>query len=147
MDIIFSYSRKQAIDDGVLIEIENSLLKRSGIIIPTVITSTLQGTIIQDDDPTIAEENLLLLLLEKNLDSAKIFISMLHAICSMPFPTTCPQSSHLSKINHRIRQVKTDTNRISFTKTAHNLPHKITVDIGPDDVGAPCLTIGLPEDF
>ena len=114
MDIIFSYSRKQAIDDGVLIEIENSLLKRSGIIIPTVITSTLQGTIIQDDDPTIAEENLLLLLLE---------------------------------INHRIRQVKTDTNRIIFTKTANNLPHKIIVDIGPDDVGAPCLTIGLPEDF
>jgi hypothetical protein len=63
-DVIYSYTRKQAIEDEVLIEIHEKLLKESGIKVPSVFTSTLFHSILKDDDPDIEFVNQLILLKE-----------------------------------------------------------------------------------
>ena len=40
-DVVYSYTRKQAIADGVLIEMDDALLKDAGIKIPLAVTSAL----------------------------------------------------------------------------------------------------------
>lgn len=46
-DVIFSYSRKQAIADGVLIEVPPSTCQEAGINYPIAITSTLWESLVK----------------------------------------------------------------------------------------------------
>ncbi|WP_139490052.1 DUF6573 family protein [Brevibacillus dissolubilis] len=45
MDIIFQYTRKQAIEDGVLVDV-TEMAKEAGISVPTAVTSTVWHDII-----------------------------------------------------------------------------------------------------
>lgn len=48
-DYIYSYTRKQAIADGVLVEIPNQLRIRTGVKFPIVCTSTVYGLLDQNN--------------------------------------------------------------------------------------------------
>ena len=63
-DVIYSYTRKQAIEDEVLLEIHPKILKETGFKIPSVFTSTLFYTILKDEDPDVELVNQISLLKE-----------------------------------------------------------------------------------
>ena len=53
-ELIFSYSRSQAIDDGVLVEVPEALLKEAGIKLHTAITCVLWHDVIVPDAESLA---------------------------------------------------------------------------------------------
>ena len=121
-EVIHTYSRKQALEDGTLIDITD-YAQLNGFKIPTAITAGLWVYI--GVSPELAEigqsvagrlnDVLLLLLME-------------------------------------IRKAAADTDRIRYQVDFLVTPDRTeTVEVlalvGPDDNLKPCLTIGLPEDF
>jgi hypothetical protein len=52
-DVIFSYSRAQAIEDGVLIDV-TSTAQEMGIRYPVAVTAALYNSIIEPDDKAVA---------------------------------------------------------------------------------------------
>jgi hypothetical protein len=63
-DVIFSYTRQQAIEDGVLIEVEQKILQETGFKLHTVFTGTLYSVIIENEDPDVELVNKIKLLKE-----------------------------------------------------------------------------------
>lgn len=49
MNLIYSYSRKEALEDGVLIDV-SEIAKEAGFIIPTAVTSNLYETYVKPSD-------------------------------------------------------------------------------------------------
>jgi hypothetical protein len=115
-DVIFSYTRKQAIEDGVLIDI-SELAKEAGFKVPVAITSTLYDGWIkceipgQDETGRLWDLLTILRLEAAGSDSDTVIFEVM-------FQTA----------EHEWRQ------------------KKIKAIIGPGDTPAPVLTIMLPEE-
>lgn len=88
MDVIFSYTRAQAIDDGVLIDV-SKMAKEAGFKIPVAMTSTLYGKHIEPDEKSKAQGQsvdgrlwdtlwMLSLAARTNKDESQIFFKVIY---------------------------------------------------------------------
>ena len=121
-DVISVYTRKQALADGVLVDI-TEVARANGVKVPTAVTAGLFAII----KPT-EELEALGLSLDGRLKNL-LFLLILES-----------------------RNAAKDCDRISFSLAFQTAPDQIeTIEVlavmGPDDDMRPCLTIGLPEDF
>ncbi len=124
-DLIYSYTRQQAIADGVLVEV-NDLAKEAGFKWPVVVTANLLHTWITPTD--------------KTRDYGQDFQGRLWDVL------------HMLRIVIT-RRSEPDT-LIKFDVLFQNSPgprnrHKVTLWAvsGPGDQGEPVITIMLPEDY
>ena len=112
-EIIFSYTRKQAIEDGTLVPVNQSLMYQAGFKYPTVITQGLHGTMEEADKGGWAS-----------------YQGMLWDVLNgMKFATIL------------MKNKKTD--RVHFTIRIGTRAHALYSVCHPDDEGKPCLTIML----
>ncbi len=120
--VIHTYSRKQALEDGSLIDVTD-FAKMQGFKIPTSITASLRGYI--GVSPELAE---LGYGLAERLNNVLYLLFM------------------------EIKKSLRDTDRIRYPVDFLVEPDRTeTVEVyalvGPGDDMRPCLTIGLPDDF
>ncbi len=121
-ELIHSYTRKQALEDGSLIDI-TEYARLHGFKIPVAVTASLWGYI--GVSPELAEIG------QSVADRLKDVLFLLLM---------------------EIRKAGADTDRIKYPVDFLVEPDRTeTVEVyalvGPDDDLKPCLTIGLPEDF
>ena len=115
--VVFSYSRKQALEDGVLIEIENELVKNAGIKIPVAVTSALYEGYLKSSLPgqdlkgRIFDMLILLNISARGVNTDTIYFDVLF----------------------QMEEDKTE-------------PIKLKAVIGPDDDFSACLTVMMPEE-
>lgn len=118
---VYSYSRAQAIADGVLIDVTKQA-KSVGFIVHTVVTDTLWGSIIHSDEAT-----------DKDLE-VKI----------TAFLKRCYAEATLAFIAHPI--VKRAYFDYQDPDKPSMAPHHIIVAAGPGDSAETVLTIMFPSD-
>ena len=121
-EVIHTYTRKQALADGVLVDITD-LANANGFKVPTAVTAGLWAIV----NPT-EELEALGQSLEGRLRDVLLVLFL------------------------EAKQAHRDCDRIRFKVAFQTAADRIeTVDLlavmGPDDDMKPCLTIGLPEDF
>jgi hypothetical protein len=106
--VISRYTRAQAIDDGVLVDV-SALAREAGIGFPTVITAGL------------------------------------HALCTPPKGSCQDYTGRLwdvlSVLRMRIRLARDPIDRITFLVKIGARNEPLYAVCGPDDTGAPCITI------
>jgi len=122
---IHAYSRAQALADGVLVDVTrqaSTAEMRGGFVVPVALTATLWAAIeaIPDGLAGIADARG---RLHDVLWMARVAAQRFRGLPGGTFAV------HLPSRGTRQR-VKT-----------------LRVEIGPDDSGTPCVTIGFPEDF
>ena len=118
-DIIHRYTRKQAIADGVLIDV-SSTAKEAGIQYPTAVTSSVwtnfvrvpEGVEAQDEQGRLWDVIWMLRQgIQQSRNEATIFFYL-----------------HVRNDNHNVKR------------------HLLKAVCGPDDDGSPCITVMLPEE-
>ncbi len=121
-EVIHTYSRKEALEDGTLIDV-TEFARLHGFKIPCAITTSLWGYI--GVSPELAE-------IGQSVDGRLKDVLFLLLM--------------------EIRKASADTDRIRYQVDFLVEPDtsqtvEIIAMVGPDDDMKPCLTIGLPEDF
>lgn len=124
-DLIHEYTRAQAIADGVLVDVSREASPaemHGGFTVPVAITSSLWAAIraIPERLQGIADPR-----------------GRLHDVLWMAglAARRSPGGSSVSFVVHLLCAVTKRRNRT------------LALHVGPDDDGAPCVTIGFPEDF
>lgn len=122
--VIFSYSRAEALSDGVLIDV-SSLAREAGFLWPVAVTDHLYSAYLVPPRPL--------------LEAGQSFTGRLWDVLSVlrfAIKTSSPSSREL---------------RFSVYFLMSPVSPPVPIDIlsvsGPDDDGSPCLTIMLPEDL
>ena len=120
-DVVFDYSRRQALADGVLVDVtrQASLAEmRGGFTVPVAVTAALWSAIeaIPDSLAGIADVR-----------------GRLHDVLWL-----ARVAAH--------RHATTFAVHLPFAGTRKRT-QVLRLDVGPDDHGSPCVTIGFPEDF
>ena len=127
-DIIFSYTRTQAIADGVLIPVSPELCKDAGVIIPVCVTDTLWNGYI---DPVNLSQ-----LPGQSVEGRLWDLLWMFRNCA-----SSPQWRGADRIRYRV---------IFLMKTGKTRSRQETVTVigacGPGDDGEPVITLMLPED-
>jgi hypothetical protein len=118
-EVIFSYSRQQAIEDGVLVEV-GELAREAGFKFPTVVTQALEATL--RDIPE---------------GSGQDYTGRLWDVLFLAH-VTARQAPATDRVGFEVI--------ISTPGDAGSL-HKLLLHIGPGDTPEPVLTIGYPSDF
>ncbi len=91
-DLIFSYSRKQALADGVLIDV-TELAKEVGIKVPVAITATLYNSFIRTEIPSqdttgrLWDTLVLLVISAKNCNDSTIFFGVSFQLTETEYET------------------------------------------------------------
>lgn len=116
-EVIYSYTRAQAIEDGVLIPVETSLAKEAGFKVPISITYSLYEKYIKSDIPGQSESGRL-------WDT----LMMLHIKA-----TWYDSSILLFKVTYQMQEDKSESVNLKAV-------------IGPGDTPEPVLTIMLPHE-
>jgi hypothetical protein len=124
-DVIYTYTRAHALADGVLIDVSRQASTAEmlgGFSIPVAITTALQNAI--DAIPP-------------SLEGVADYRGRLHDVLWM---AACAARQHL------------DTDQCHFlvllpSRGTRKRTRVLVLHVGPDDAGAPCVTIGFPEDF
>ena len=121
-EVIHSYSRKQALEDGSLIDI-TEYARLNGFKIPCAITASLW-----------------------------VYIGISPELAEIGQSVAGRLKDVLFLLLMEIKRAGTDTDRIRYPVDFLVEPDRTeTVEVyalvGPDDDMRPCLTIGLPEDF
>ncbi len=120
-DYVFTYTRKQAIEDGVLVDITDTA-KNYGFVIPVCITANLLNCYVKPS-PECEE-------LGQSLEA---------------------RLADVLTVLYFVIKTKKNTSRITFKVDFLMEPERsetvnIIADIGPGDTWEPVLTIMLPED-
>lgn len=118
-DIIHRYTRKQAIQDGVLIDVSGTA-KEAGIKYPTAITSTVWANFVRVPEGVQAQD-------EQGRLWDIIWL-LRHAIHQSRGETTIFFYLHVRNDNQGMKR------------------HLLKAVCGPDDDGSPCTTIMLPDE-
>jgi hypothetical protein len=126
-EVIYSYTRAQAISDGVLIDV-TKVAREAGFIHPTVVSQTLWNMITQIPE------------LYRHEDQN----GRLWDVVWMAYITgKRPSNKNASRIEFGvILHTKNEPARHETDQTV-----RLLCDCGPGDYGEPVITIGLPEDF
>lgn len=119
-DLIHVYTRRQAIEDGVLIDVTTTA-KEAGFCFPMAVTAALWSRYVRVLDGVEAQ------------DEAGRLWDILHML------------------RYAIRQRRNHADTVIFTvsvRTDQSQPQavKLKAVCGPDDAGAPCFTLMLPEE-
>ena len=125
MDVIYSYSRKDAISDGVLIDITKTA-NEAGIILPTAITDTAWSDCVEWDESDSDRKQV-----PQDTDGR------LWDVVSMAY-YAIRNAKERSSILFSLYRVP----RYGKARTAQKVSLKIV--IGPGDNGEPVLTIMMP---
>lgn len=120
-DVVFGYSRRQALADGVLVDVTRQASPaemHGGFLVPVAVTDALWAAIeaIPRSPAGIADAR-------GRLHDVLWMASLAVRRASAAFVV------HLPIAGNRKRT------------------QRLRVDVGPDDDGAPCVTIGFPEDL
>jgi len=121
-DLIYSYTRAQALADGVLIDV-SALAREAGFKLPVAVSDSLYHG-----------------YLTPPLDLAKAGLSLDGRLWDV-----------LSNLRYAIKAAP-ETDRLSFTVLFQMAPDSTPVPVdllavcGPDDSGSPVITIMLPSD-
>ncbi len=124
-DLVYCYSRAQAIEDGVLVDVTD-IAQQVGFRFPVAITCALDGRL----QPTRFE-------VDQDYD-ARLWDML-----------------WVAALNTRLTHYETDTVRFTFTqqeidpKTGQlqNVDLRLRAVCGPGDEGESVITIGFPQDF
>lgn len=119
-DLIHVYSRQQAIEDGILIDVTTTA-KEAGFCFPVAVTAALWSQYVHVPDNVEGQDE----------------VGRLWDILQM--------------LRYAIRQRRNHTDTALFTVSVRNDPNqpqalKLKAVCGPDDAGAPCFTLMLPEE-
>lgn len=119
-DLIHVYGRQQAIEDGVLIDVTPTA-KEAGFCFPVAVTATLWSQYVRVPDNVEGQ------------DEAGRLLDI------------------LQMLRHAIRQRRNHPDTVLFTVSVRNDQNqpqsvKLKAVCGPDDAGAPCFTLMLPEE-
>ncbi|GIM48500.1 hypothetical protein DNHGIG_40490 [Collibacillus ludicampi] len=121
MDLIYAYTREQAIQDGVLIDV-SELAKDVGFRIPVAITATAWNTYIVPDENAIEHGE---------SENGRMWDA-------------------LQKLRYTIRKSKQSTNEILFEffvdRDGGLTLATLKAHIGPGDRGEPVLTLMMPNE-
>jgi len=120
-ELIYSYTRKQAIEDGVLIDISQEA-KESGFKLPVAVSDNLFHQYIKPPEG-----------LEGEGQSARGRIHDVLHMLRVAIASNKNEPMLFFDVLFLMRQ-------------GHHEKVKLFAEIGPDDDGHPCLTICLPED-
>lgn len=121
MDLIYSYSRAQAIEDGVLAEVDPKLCREAGIRFPVAMTAAAYAAAVA---MTPKAEECCNDLTGRLWD---VLMMLRHAA----------KAADGSEIRFSVRVVQ--------NRRRPSVQHLRAI-CGPDDNGAPCITIMLPEE-
>jgi hypothetical protein len=129
-EVIHSYTRSQAIEDGVLILASEQLAREAGFVIPVAYTSSVYTDCIEwtaeDDDRTGCIQD------QKGREWDVLNMAYFVARCAHPGVSA---ASFILLCVPRFNQSSTTTQ-----------PIKLLSEVGPDDHGSPCLTIMYPHE-
>lgn len=120
-ELIYSYSRRQALEDGVLLDISQDA-KESGFKVPVAVSDNLYHQYITPPPG-----------LEGEGQSAR---GRLHDVLQM-FRVAIASNSNETMLFFDV---------LFLMRPGHYGKVKLFAEIGPDDDGKPCMTICLPED-
>ena len=120
-DIIYSYTRAQAIDDGQLVEINAQMLKEAGVRLPSAMTFALFETLNPKEDAKKIGQDL----------AGRIW-DMLHL-----FRFSVRNAADDSEIRFKFYIQKSATRKVL---------QEVKAVLGPDDNGQPCITFMLPNE-
>lgn len=124
-DIIFTYTRQEAIDDGVLVDVTHcQAYKDLPFSVPVALTQAIyQDCVAWNNDTESVHQN----------EDARLYDVLWMAIVGIQM-----SKGHSDQIMYRMFRVKRGESEASEVR--------LKVVIGPDDDGRPCLTIMLPHE-
>ena len=124
-EIIFSYLREDALEDGVLVDV-SEMAKEAGFRFPVAITQDLHATITPNDT-------------EKSYGQS--YDGRLWDVLWMAI--VAGRQSEASRIHYNmiLAEGKLDASRLKQRTLT------LLADVGPGDHGEPVITIGFPSDF
>ena len=122
------YTRQDAIDDGVYVEMTESVRIHTGLTLPTVITSTLMDVLHKDITSNLTAE--------EALDLEMIGIAWMDSTVDLL------KTAFVEAIKAGDDEKTSESDRVEFKWRDHD----IVLHLGPDDVGEPCFTVSLPSD-
>lgn len=119
-DLIHVYTRRQAIEDGVLIDV-TAIAKEAGFCFPVTVTAALWSQYARVPDGVEAQD-----------EAGRLW-------------------DILQMLRYAIRQRRNHADTVLFTVSVRNDQRqpqavKLKAVCGPDDSGAPCFTLMLPEE-
>jgi len=118
-DLIFSYTRQQAIEDGVLIDVSD-MAREAGFKIPVAVTQKLWADYIMQDDNFGQDEK------------GRLWDVLFLAACEIRARKNTSGSELLFRVNFRMRE------RTELVT--------LKIILGPGDRGEPVMTIMLPDE-
>jgi len=118
-DVIHSYTRKQALEDGVLVDLNRFEVCRHHYKHPIACTDTVWAIIEQS---------------VRNKKHCNDYQGILHDMLWM------------SRVCRRVIDASTVIFTVIITGAGRGRNHEFKMVCGPDDDGAPCLTIMLPNE-
>ena len=120
-NVIYSYSRAQAIEDGVLVDVTKQA-KATGFKLPTVVTDNLYHHYIEPPEGLAGE--------------GQSVTGRLHDLLTLAL-FAAKRAVNSDRVNFKV----------SFLMApGHSETVEVIAHIGPGDTAAPVLTIMLPED-
>lgn len=131
-EVIHSYSRAQAIADGVLID-ASPLAREYGINWPVALTAAAWDDMVSWDDDDARQQ-------EPGQSETGRLWDVLTIVRFMVLPKACriAQQEGAAEVTSHVLRVPRDGESVSATKAP------MTVALGPGDDGSPCITVMLP---
>ena len=123
-DVIHSYTREQAIDDGVLIDVTD-VARQAGFRWPVAVTSAVYATYVEVPEGVDLQD-----------ESGRLWDVVWMAFCAIKRGTPTDSSNRMAFQLH-VRDDNRDRTPPLVTLHAH---------AGPGDQGEPVITIMLPEE-
>lgn len=132
-DVVFGYSRRHALADGVLVDVTRQASPTEmhcGFLVPVAVTAALWATI-EAIPPSLA-----------GLADARgrlhdvLWMASMAARRTILAARTSPEGPHSATFAIHLP-----------TAGTRRRTRVLLVHVGPDDDGTPCVTIGFPEDF
>lgn len=129
-DVVFGFTRRQALADGVLVDVTGQASQaemHGGFLAPVAVTAALWAAI-EAIPPSLA-----------GIADAR---GRLHDVLWMA-------ALAVRRVRHEPRDGGPSVTFAVHLPTAgtRKRTQRLRVEVGPDDDGAPCVTIGFPEDF
>lgn len=111
-EIIYSYTTKQAVEDGVLVKIDSGILKEIGIKFPVYLTDTVYGRYVEVPDDATEHQDLsarlfdllyMFALSAKQTDSAVLYYTF---VCLLNQNSTTQANEKKSELSRFHKEIK-----------------------------------------
>ncbi len=123
-DVIDTYTRAEAIRDGVLIDV-TATAKEAGIVLPTVVTSHVWGRCVEVPPNLKGQQD----------EAGRLWDVLYLAASSLRAAVRAGKTGDRLKFNVDVRETE------GYVRVAH-----LVAAVGPGDSGEPVLTVMFPED-